>query len=160
MAGAPFLCRSHRDLRCCSGNHLALRHAIQARYGLDHLPGRCRGRRPCPALEAVQEPRLQPAAGRREIELIQLNGGFRRRFDVLPSGPSRACTGTSAGNAEVPVLRLGPFCSHHNDQDWINASKSLLIVSACVVSIPCGKPAYVFSVPFCTSSTARGPELA
>ena len=36
-----------------------------------------------------------------------------------------------------------------NDQDWMNVSESLLIVSACVVGIPCGKPAYVFSVPFC-----------
>ena len=46
----------------------------------------------------------------------------------------------------------------------MNLSKSLLIVSACVAGIPCGKPAYVFSVPFCTSfctsSTARGPEVA
>ena len=33
-----------------------------------------------------------------------------------------------------------------------------MIVSACVVGIPCGKPGYVFSVPFCTSLTARGPE--
>jgi hypothetical protein len=47
-----------------------------------------------------------------------------------------------------------------NDQDWMDLSKSLLIVSACMVGIPCGNPAYVFSVPFCTSSTARGPEVA
>jgi hypothetical protein len=35
-------------------------------------PGPCRGGRPRPALEAVPEPRLEPAACRREIELIQL----------------------------------------------------------------------------------------
>jgi hypothetical protein len=46
------------------------------------------------------------------------------------------------------------------DQDWMNASRSLLMVSACVVGIPWGKPGYVFSVPFCTSWTARGPEVA
>jgi hypothetical protein len=50
--------------------------------------------------------------------------------------------------------------AERNVQDWINVSKSLLIVSACMVGIPCGKPAYIFSVPFCTSSTARGPEVA
>ena len=33
-------------------------------------------------------------------------------------------------------------------------------LSACVVSIPCGKPGYVFRVPFCTSLTARGPEVS
>lgn len=66
----------------------------------------------------------------------------------------------------VRAQRLGGLAGQHvprqkwNDQDWINASKSLLIVSACVVGIPCGKPAYVFSVPFFTSLTARGPELA
>ena len=26
--------------------------------------------------------------------------------------------------------------------------------------MPCGKPAYVFSVPFCTSSADSGPESA
>jgi HhH-GPD superfamily base excision DNA repair protein len=48
-------------------------------------PGPCRGGRPRPALEAVQEPRLQPAACRREIELMQPNGGWRHRVSALPS---------------------------------------------------------------------------
>ena len=43
-------------------------------------------------------------------------------------------------------------------QDWMKASRSALMTSACVVGMPCGKPAYVFSVPFWTSWTARGPE--
>jgi hypothetical protein len=47
----------------------------------------------------------------------------------------------------------------HSGQE-VGASKSGLSTSACVVSIPCEKPGYVFSVPFCTSSTARGPELS
>ncbi|MGH3298350.1 MAG: hypothetical protein ACRDP7_41820 [Trebonia sp.] len=66
----------------------------------------------------------------------------------------------------VLAKRLGGRAGQHvpgqkrDDQDWINASKSLLIVSACVVGIPCGKPVYVFSVPFCTSLTVRGPEVS
>ena len=42
----------------------------------------------------------------------------------------------------------------------MKASRSALIMSAWVVGILCGNPAYVFSVPFCTISTARGPEVA
>jgi hypothetical protein len=45
-------------------------------------------------------------------------------------------------------------------QDCTKASRSGLIVSACVVGMPCGKPLYVFSVPFCTSSADSGPESA
>jgi hypothetical protein len=45
-------------------------------------------------------------------------------------------------------------------QECTNASRSGLIVSACVVGMPCGKPLYVFSVPFCTSSADSGPESA
>jgi len=44
------------------------------------------------------------------------------------------------GNTQVPVLRLGRFYRYPNDQDWINASKSLLIVSACVVGIHAASP--------------------
>jgi hypothetical protein len=70
------------------------------------------------------------------------------------------------GQHYIAIAVLGGLVSQHvprqkrDDQDWMNVSRSLLIVSACVVGIPCGKPAYVFSVPFCTSSTARGPEVA
>jgi hypothetical protein len=42
----------------------------------------------------------------------------------------------------------------------MKASRSALIVSAWVVGMPCGKPGYFFRVPFCISSTARGPEVA
>jgi hypothetical protein len=105
---------------------------------------------------------------------------------VSPSGTTVYVTGFSGRSGEASgssarrrpagrMLALAARCSpsaavawagQHvprkkwKDQDWINASKSLLIVSACVVGIPCGKPGYVFSVPFFTSSTARGPELA
>ena len=75
---------------------LALRHAIQARYGLGHLPDPAEVADLAPALEAVPEPGLQPAAGRRETDLIR------------------------------------------HGQDWMNASRSGLSTSACVVSIPCG----------------------
>ena len=36
-------------------------------------------------------------------------------------------------------------------QDRRNSSRSALIVAASVVGMPCGNPAYVFSVPFCSS---------
>jgi hypothetical protein len=52
-------------------------------------------------LEAVQEPRLQPAAGRREIVLIQLNGGSRRRFGVLRSRLMSATVAFVSGRAGV-----------------------------------------------------------
>lgn len=45
-------------------------------------------------------------------------------------------------------------------QDRMNSSRSALILSACVVGIPCGKPAYVFSVPFGSNSADSGPESA
>jgi uncharacterized membrane protein YoaK (UPF0700 family) len=64
-----------------------------------------------------------------------------------------AMFGSAAAGRPLPASAL-------NDQDWMNVSRSLLMVSACVVGIPWGKPAYVFSVPFGTSSTARGPEVA
>ena len=45
-------------------------------------------------------------------------------------------------------------------QDWMKASRSALIVSAWVVGMPCGKPWYVFRVPFRTSFADSGPESA
>jgi hypothetical protein len=81
--------------------------------------------------------------------------------------PERACRQSLLRLPRAVLAKgLGVRVSQHvprrkrNDQDWMNVNKSLLIVSACVVGIPCGKPAYVFSVPFCTSLTARGPEVS
>ena len=53
------------------------------------------------------------------------------------AGPCRARCSPSAS-----VARAGQRVPRkkRKDQDWINASKSLLIVSAWVVGIPCGKP--------------------
>ena len=45
-------------------------------------------------------------------------------------------------------------------QDRMKSSRSALIVSACVVGMPCGKPWYVFSVPFGRSFADSGPESA
>lgn len=42
----------------------------------------------------------------------------------------------------------------------MNASRSALIVSALDVGMPCGKPLYVFSVPFLASFADRRPESA
>ena len=53
------------------------------------------------------------------------------------------------GGRQEPVL-----------QDCTNVSRSALIVSACVVGIPCGNPSYVFSVPFGKSSADNGAESA
>jgi len=39
-----------------------------------------------------------------------------------------------------------------------NASRSALIVSACVVGMPCGEFLYVLSVPFLRSFADNGPE--
>src|SRR5579862_7766315 len=38
-----------------------------------------------------------------------------------------------------------------------NASRSALILSACVVGMPCGKSLYVISVPFFSNFAAFGP---
>jgi DNA-binding NarL/FixJ family response regulator len=46
------------------------------------------------------------------------------------------------------------------DQDFKNASRSVLIVSASVVGMPCGNPGYDLSVPFGSSLADRGPASA
>ena len=75
---------------------LALRHAIQARYGLGHLP--------------------DPA------EVAALAQHWR---------PYRSLASSLLLAAAKPgLIRHG--------QDWMNASRSGLSTSACVVSIPCG----------------------
>ena len=45
-------------------------------------------------------------------------------------------------------------------QDWMNASRSALMVSAWVVGMPCGKPAYVFRVALLRSCADSGAESA
>jgi hypothetical protein len=108
---------------------------------------------------------VEPAAQVREEKLT--NAALSARYGACRPPASGAAAGRDPG--PLPARRMpaghGVELADHaeaerNVQDWINVSKSLLIVSACVVGIPCGKPAYVFSVPFCTSSTARGPEVA
>jgi AraC-like DNA-binding protein len=104
-------------------------------------------------------------------------GHFARRFREVYAVSPRDWRGTSQtsrlGEAPGPdhSTRLGPAGlgrartrrlgrPRRGDQDWMKASRSGLSTSACVVSIPCGKPGYVFSVPFCTSLTVRGPEVS
>jgi hypothetical protein len=58
------------------------------------------------------------------------------------------------------MLAADPVSQWTNSQDCRKASRSALIVSACVVGQPCGNPLYVFSVPFCRSSADSGPESA
>jgi hypothetical protein len=55
----------------------------------------------------------------------------------------------------LAVPRTTPF--RRVCQDCRKASRSALIVSACVVGMPCGNPVYVFSVPFCRSFADSGP---
>ena len=45
-------------------------------------------------------------------------------------------------------------------QDCSQASRSALMVSAWVVGMPCGKPAYVLRVLFCSSCADSGPASA
>jgi hypothetical protein len=68
----------------------------------------------------------------------------QRRRDVRAGGCRRA--------ERLSGRRVG--------QDSRKASRSALIVSASVVGMPCGKPVYVFSVPFCRSSADSGPASA
>ena len=58
------------------------------------------------------------------------------------------------------MLAADPVSQWTNSQDCRKASRSALIVSACVVGQPCGNPLYVFSVPFRRSSAVSGPESA
>jgi len=52
------------------------------------------------------------------------------------------------GQMPVPARGRG---QERDGQDRMKASRSALIVSAWVVGMPCGKPGYLFSVPFCTA---------
>ena len=60
----------------------------------------------------------------------------------------------------APGSEASPAPGRCAGQDWMKASRSALIVSAWVVGMPCGKPWYVFSVPFRTSFADSGPESA
>ena len=64
--------------------------------------------------------------------------GWRPPRSLLPLGPELALVG----------------------QDLMKSNRSALIVSACVVGMPCGNPAYVFNAPFCRSFADSGPESA
>src|SRR6516165_11577418 len=51
----------------------------------------------------------------------------------------------------------GYLCLRIHDYDWMKASSSALMTSACVVIMPCGKSLYVLSVPFLRSLAESGP---
>ena len=44
--------------------------------------------------------------------------------------------------------------------DFRKASRSALIISACVVGMPCGNSLYIFSVPFLSNFADKGPASA
>jgi hypothetical protein len=56
--------------------------------------------------------------------------------------------------------RSVPPAAYYPYDCFRKASRSALIVSACVVGMPCGKPLYVFSVPFFSSFADNGPASA
>ena len=95
----------------------------------------------------------------REMSSIQ---ELDRRVRIVASERFGACgnkvkvvqtkrTGSQTRNCEGSSLRK-THC-----QLLMNASKSALMTSACVVIIPCGKSLYVFSVPFLRSLAESGP---
>jgi hypothetical protein len=102
---------------------------------------------------------------------VSLDGHHLSSIDV--SGVPRLYTLFSGeslvtGELEIdfaPVVQAYDFSlrltvARATGQDRINVNRSALIVSAWVVGIPCGNPAYVFSVPFWTSLAESGPESA
>ncbi|GJH38545.1 hypothetical protein CBA19CS91_37330 [Paraburkholderia hospita] len=69
--------------------------------------------------------------------------------------------GTSPASFKTGRLATRPsFICLICTRPFTNASGSALIASALVVGTPCGKPAYIFRVPFLTSFADRGPESA
>src|SRR4051812_26516582 len=65
---------------------------------------------------------------------------------------------TPVGHGRMLCAR-GHAQAHGPGQDRIKASRSGLMTSAWVVSMPCGYPSYALSDPFSSRSTARGTEL-
>src|SRR5260370_30586511 len=90
---------------------------------------------------------------------IGANGFLNQRCALTPDLESILRTQTGKillqhdlPQADMPILvprtdaALSPVpCPQH--QAFMNASRSVLIVSACVAGMPCGKPLYVFNVP-------------
>jgi hypothetical protein len=64
--------------------------------------------------------------------------------------------------ANVAMLELVRFVSCPSPYYLLRrkASRSALIVSACVVGIPCGKSLYVLRTPFFSSFADKGPASA
>ena len=67
-----------------------------------------------------------------------------------PTCPLACTPGTAGSCTDQPLGRYA----------LMNASRSALIVAASVVGMPCGKPLYVFSVPFFNSFADSGAESA
>jgi DNA-3-methyladenine glycosylase II len=97
---------------------LALRHAIQARYGLDHLPS--------PAEVADLARRWRPYRSSPPACCWPPRDRADSAERRLPA--SLRCPAVWAVES-LPVLRPRPSSPHHNDQDWINASKSGLQIT-------------------------------
>src|SRR5262249_45057128 len=67
--------------------------------------------------------------------------------------------GSHTGNYEN-ASRSREHLSPHHGQLCMKASRSALITSGCVDSIPCGKPLYTFNVPCFSSLIPRSAESA
>jgi hypothetical protein len=81
---------------------------------------------------------------------VRMPAARQRQVSARPADRANCASVQPLGEEPTPSRRVG--------QDCMNVSRSALIVSAWVVGMPCGKPLYVFSVPFCTSSADSGPE--
>jgi hypothetical protein len=126
----------------------------------------------------LRHPRQRRAAGRILMHLL-----YRLWATRNATKPDRGAHGSSECHvSEIPNTDFGErprakFAeSPFSESGWNKAfrydgvggashslrksSRSALIVSASVLGIPCGKPSYVFSVPFCRSRADSGAELA
>jgi hypothetical protein len=110
-------------------NTLALSGAESARNGCESEEGERRG-------TGGAVPRIWVRPGRHTAQ-IHVTGMLLRTAHCLDVRHRHGAV-TSRGRACGPVLMA-------SIQPLMNASRSALIVSACVVGMPCGNPLYVFS---------------
>jgi len=102
---------------------------------------------------------------------------MRHKLKYNAEPPGKACLAPRTSCSTAPMIHLPQLAGNgftvpptppggeagmraRIDQDRRNSRRSALIVAASVVGMPCGKPWYVFSVPFCTSFADSGPESA
>ena len=89
--------------------------------------------------------------------MLRTAGETPRKLDLrtAQNGKHLGRAGIGVGHDHLPgwgraAPRAAPSCQAHS---VMKASRSGLMTSAWVVSMPCGKPGYIFSVPFCNNLT-------